>query len=186
MDAYHAPYSRRHRYWTGLMLLTRCILFLAFATNYSSDEIVANSYITTLVILGILLIKTYSTKVYRSFWKNLLELSFLCNMEILSATLSYFKGTISDDNSMICKSINASISISFITFIGILAYHAYLQMERTRWYVSTKQAVLSKLPIRQHPTSSTEDNLQVPKAVSLKALPSTSLVELREELLASN
>ena len=26
MDAYHAPYNRKHRYWTGLMLLTRCVL----------------------------------------------------------------------------------------------------------------------------------------------------------------
>ena len=183
MDAYHAPYNRRHRYWTGLMLLTRCVLFLAFITNYSSDEVVVNSYITTLVISGILLVKTCSTKVYRSFWNNLLELSFLCNMEILSATLSYFKGTSSADNSMICKSTSASISISFITFIGIVIYHTHLQMQRTRWYISTTQAVLSKLHIRQHSTSSTEDNLQVPQA---KALPSTSLVELREELLASH
>ena len=30
MDAYQAPYSDRHRYWTGLMLLARCVLFLAF------------------------------------------------------------------------------------------------------------------------------------------------------------
>ena len=186
MDAYHAPYNRRHRYWTGLMLLTRCVLFLAFATNYSSDEILVNSFITSLVISGVLLVKTCSTVVYKNFWMNVLELSFLCNLEILSVTLCYLKAASAGDNSMVCKCTNSSISIGFIIFIGILAYHAYLQMGRTRWYISTKQAVLSKLPIRLHPTSSTEDTLQVPKAVSLKTLPSTSLVELREELLASN
>ena len=33
MDAYHAPYNARHRYWTGLMLLIRCVLFLAFTMS---------------------------------------------------------------------------------------------------------------------------------------------------------
>ena len=33
MDAYHAPYKKETRYWTGLILLVRCILFLIFAVN---------------------------------------------------------------------------------------------------------------------------------------------------------
>ena len=48
MDAYHAPYKRKHRYWTGLMLLARCVLFLAFASSHSDNELLTNVYITTL------------------------------------------------------------------------------------------------------------------------------------------
>ena len=33
MDAYHAPYRKHTRYWTGLLLLTRLGLFLIFAIN---------------------------------------------------------------------------------------------------------------------------------------------------------
>ena len=58
MDAYHAPYNNRHRYWTGLMLLSRCVLFLAFASYHSDNALLANMYITTLVLIGILFIKT--------------------------------------------------------------------------------------------------------------------------------
>ena len=47
MDAYHAPYSKRHRYWTGLMLLTRCVLFLAFAFN-ADNGLLVNMYITNM------------------------------------------------------------------------------------------------------------------------------------------
>ena len=89
MDAYHAPYNRRHRYWTGLVLLTRCVLFLAFAINYSSEKLLINSYITSLLITGLLLIKTVSTKIYRASWMNLLEISFLCNLEVLLVTVCY-------------------------------------------------------------------------------------------------
>ena len=33
MDAYSAPYNLEYRYWTGLLLLIRCALFLVFAVN---------------------------------------------------------------------------------------------------------------------------------------------------------
>ena len=33
MDAYHAPYKKDTRYWTGLLLLVRCVIFLTFAVN---------------------------------------------------------------------------------------------------------------------------------------------------------
>ena len=188
MDAYHAPYNIRHRYWTGLMLLTRCVLFLAFATVYSNNEVVVNSFITALVISGILLIKTCCNTVYKMFWLNILELSFLYNLEVLSAALYYLKAiSVGDDNTMACKATNASISISFITFIGIAAYHAYLQVRRTRFYIYAKKVVLSKFSIQLHQVIPTEYNeKQLSKATSSKGILSTTLVELREDLLGSN
>ena len=92
MDAYHAPYNRKHRYWTGLMLLTRCVLFLAFASSHRDSDILANTYIITLVLIAVLTVKTCATKVYRNVHMNTLELSSLLNLVILSATVYYLKG----------------------------------------------------------------------------------------------
>ena len=40
LDAYHAPYNRNHRYWTGLLLLVHCALSLTFALNaLGSDSV---------------------------------------------------------------------------------------------------------------------------------------------------
>ena len=36
-EPYHAPYSIKHRYWTGLLLLARVSLYLVFALNVSGD-----------------------------------------------------------------------------------------------------------------------------------------------------
>ena len=179
MDAYHAPYNRKHRYWTGLMLLTRCGLFLAFTTNYSSDQALVNSYITALVLSGILVIKTCSTEVYTKFWNSLLELSFLVNLVILSITLCYLQRTSTSDNSVICKSVTASISISFITFIGIVSHHAHLKIEGTEWYKSAKLVILKKFPVQQHLNIPADDSAVV-------RAPTTTFVELREVLLASS
>ena len=38
LDAYHAPYKPKHRYWTGLLLFIRCALFLVFAFNISGND----------------------------------------------------------------------------------------------------------------------------------------------------
>ena len=35
LDTYHAPYTKGHRYWTGMGLLICCCLFTIFATSYS-------------------------------------------------------------------------------------------------------------------------------------------------------
>ena len=37
MDAYHAPYKAKHRYWPGLLLVFRFVLLLVFAFNPQQD-----------------------------------------------------------------------------------------------------------------------------------------------------
>ena len=55
LDAYHAPYAGKHRYWTGLLLLTRFGLFLIFAFNAYRDPDV-NLFCITTVTLAIITI----------------------------------------------------------------------------------------------------------------------------------
>ena len=183
MDAYHAPYSRKHRYWTGLMLLTRCVLFIAFSMVYTGDKITVNSYIIVLVISGILLIKTCSTILYKSFWKNALEVSFLYNLEVLGATLYFLKSnSLKNMTTAMCNSINASILISFVVFLGVLLYHAHLKLQNVRLYKLAKQAFQRKFPSKNMTDFSNNNE----KESSRLILPTKSQVELREELLSSN
>jgi hypothetical protein len=86
MDAYHAPYHRRHRYWTGLLLLARCILLLVFAAD---NRTIVNVYATTLTGIIILCFKTFSIKMHENFYFDILEYSFHLNLVILSSTLSF-------------------------------------------------------------------------------------------------
>ena len=38
MDAYHAPYKPKHRYWPGLLVVLRFVLLLVFAFNFQEDH----------------------------------------------------------------------------------------------------------------------------------------------------
>ena len=72
MDAYHAPYKAKHRYWPGLLLVLRFVLLLVFALNLQQD-----SNINLLAILlgaGILQLWAWiSGGVYKNWCLDALE-----------------------------------------------------------------------------------------------------------------
>ena len=184
MDAYHAPYSKTHRYWTGFMLLVRCFLFLAFATNTSDDAMLTNLFIISLAVMGILTLKTFTTKIYKAFWTGFLELCFLLNLGILSCTLYYLKGKNADNND-ICGTITASVAFSLVTFLGILGYHFYLQSMKMKMFIIIQQKIqqwLRKLYFRDSTTSTDEPTQTLAES---NRGPTTSQIELRESLLES-
>ena len=74
------------------MLLTRCILFLVFATNSTENSILTNLFAITLVVMGIMITKTRITQVYRQVYIETLELCFVLNLGVLSATVYYLLG----------------------------------------------------------------------------------------------
>ena len=180
LDAYHAPYNRRHRYWTGLMLLTRCLLVIIFTSSYTENAVLTNMYAVTLVVSGVLVIKIFTTQIYKNQYVSILELCFLLNLEILSSTLCYLKGRVGSER-IICRSVSASISMSFIMFVCILAYHAYLQVKKTRFYMPIRQQLFSRWQSSHGPNIPLAADYN-PRAVKTKP-PTTTTVELREPLL---
>ena len=94
MDAYHAPYKKHTRYWTGLLLLSRLGLFLTFAINANGSESI-NILAASSVSLALLAIHR---RVYEQWWKDLLESSFILNLGIFSVTTFYLKEESDDAN----------------------------------------------------------------------------------------
>ena len=127
LDAYHAPYTDKHRYWTGLMLLVRCILFLVFAFNALGDPninlLAIGSVTAVLPIIYVLL----GNRIYKTWYLNVLELSFVVNLGILSLATLYVRSTGGNQNAVTF----VSLSIVFATFIGIATYHLVQQIKHT-------------------------------------------------------
>ena len=53
MMAYTAPYDVKYHFWTGMFLMLRCVLFLVFASNASTTNLLAITT-TTLELLFLL------------------------------------------------------------------------------------------------------------------------------------
>ena len=184
MDAYHAPYRKHTRYWTGLLLISRLGLFLTFAINANGSESV-NILAVSSVSIALLAIQR---RVYQHWLKDALESSFLLNLGIFSVATFYLKEEPKDDESQLILS-SISVGIAFITFLGILLFHISLVLKSSNIWKNymlpfiKKSLLLSKLlritPVKDQTRAGDKD------AAELQALPtSTEIgVDLREPLL---
>ena len=127
LEAYHAPYTNKHRYWTGLMLLVRCALFLLFALNALGDPSVNLLAIGSVTSILPIVYALFGNRIYKNWYLNMLELSFIVNLGILALATLYIRSTGGNQNAVTFT----SISVAFATFTGIVVYHSVQQIKHT-------------------------------------------------------
>ena len=137
MDSYHAPYKAKHRYWPGLLLVLRFILFIVFAISFDPQQDTKVSLLIILVGAGVLFFWAWFTGgVYRNWCLDALEGSFVLNLTILTAATMYTNCLATDrsaDRNYKQLAVGyTSVTIAFITFIVILAYHIFQQVKHTK------------------------------------------------------
>ena len=118
METYHAPYHSKSRYWTGLLLLVRVILYTSSALTSSREPKI--NLLLTIVLVGFLLTLA-STQIYKNFWLNVLEVAVCYNIVVLSVTMFYLSDT--EDEKKAESVAYTSVSISFMLFLAIMVYH---------------------------------------------------------------
>ena len=116
LDAYIGPYKDKYRFWTGLLLLLRCILFTTFELNILGAPGVNLLAIAVACMCILPLIRG----VYRKWPLDILEFSFIINLGIFAVVTAYVLNN--GGNQTVVASI--STMISFVIFIGILLWHA--------------------------------------------------------------
>ena len=172
MDVYYAPFKKEGRYWIGLVLLSRLALLLTIAINAVGSDSV-NILVIASVTAGLLFIKR---RVYENNYIDLLESSFIFNLCVLSIATFYLKGKSPQSQYAVSS---ASIAISFMTFVGILLFHIYLQVKSTSvWrdcFHRIRRLLRKGIPTKDRENLVLNDN-------DLAAVTST-IVELREPLL---
>ena len=143
-DAYTGPYKTSHRYWTGLLLLIRACVFLVFSLNTIGDPTINLLTITALVIC-IFAYLSMVGGVYKQWYLNLIEMIFMMNLGILSATGLY---KVSRDSSILPVT-NTSVAIAFVLFIIISFCHAMEQISNSRKGKVLLNAVKYKLQLKK-------------------------------------
>ena len=121
LEPYHAPYTIKHRYWTGLLLLVRIVLYITSSVTNSIDPRI-NIMITGMTAL-VLLMLGYR-KIYKSRYVKLLEVTIFANIALLCIALLYFSK--SNKGQEIVSYISGSIV--FTLLIIVLAYHCLTEI----------------------------------------------------------
>ena len=90
LDAYQGPYRDKFRYWTGLLLLVRIVLFAIFGGNALGDPRI-NLFAISVVVLTLVVFWGIAGKVYKKLWIKLLESFFLLNLGAFAAATLFLK-----------------------------------------------------------------------------------------------
>ena len=72
METYHAPFTPKHRYWTGLLLIAHAILYLVAAANVSNDPQLSLSAIIFTTTIILLLIAFIDIRMYKKMLLDIL------------------------------------------------------------------------------------------------------------------
>ena len=119
IEPYHAPYVSKHRYWTGLLLFARIILYLVFALNVSGDPGVNLPAVTTTVAC-LLVLKGQFGRVYKVTFIDMTEMVSYTNLFVFSA-VRLKSGT--DEIVSITAHVSGVLTLALL--IVIILYHMY-------------------------------------------------------------
>ena len=172
LDSYYAPYKKQTRYWTGFLLLVRCVLYIVFSLEWDTSKSLL-AIIT--VFTGIASLAWLSGRIYTNFYIDIIEASIHLNLIILSSL------TLGNINRQALS--YTLVGIVFATMIGIILcqfYHLYIS-KSARW-LKIKSKIQQNV---QHPKTLTETD--TPSANATSENPpkevSKTFIELRELLL---
>ena len=121
IEPYHAPYAFKYRYWTGLLLLVRVILYIIFTTNFKGDPQLPLLAIIFVVGALVFFKRGLAAKIYKKRPVDILETIMYFNLIAFSALTSYYI----DEESSKAAIATTSVSITFILLMIVLAFHVY-------------------------------------------------------------
>ena len=115
-DAYGGPYKDKYRFWTGMTLMVRLVVTIAFSFT-SGNLMNINALITATFVTGILTFWAFSNGVYKNTYLGFLEIFYLLNLFLLSIVSL---AIVSQDYQI---STIVSVCLSFLVFLATIVVH---------------------------------------------------------------
>ena len=132
IQTYNAPYKDKHRYWTGLLLLSRVVLYIAFALNISGDPGI-NLLIIVSIMSCILCLKGYHGQIYKKWTTDTIDLLCYLNLTMCSAAMLY--ATEAGKQKTLIVYISGAVTV--ILLLMVVIYHTScnlcLPIWKRRW-----------------------------------------------------
>lgn len=141
IEPYHAPCTFKHRYWTGLLLLVRVVLYLGAALNVTNEPAV-NLLVTGIVVFSLLVLKlAFYGPIYRKIPVEILEVT--CYVNIVSLSLATFYSLEVKNGQFIVAYTSVTATIGL--FSVVVVYHIFTELcfKTCLWKMLTKVRVNS-------------------------------------------
>ena len=122
LDVYHGAFKDNHRYWFGLELILRVVIFGVTALD-SKISLLLNVLILAGVVAYLCFIQPFN-----NLKNSLLEWSFLMNAIVLLMFTFYYG---KNKTEMYFRLLNFLIVMAFVEFIGIILSYPFLNLSKS-------------------------------------------------------
>jgi hypothetical protein len=127
ISVHHVPYNSRYRYWTGLLLLMRVVLYITASVTLSADP-QTSLLLTIFLVSGLSIIKEITgARMYKKSLVNVVEIGLYVNLIALSAFSWYHFKIDSKKQTVVAYT---STIITFFLLFGVIIYHVYLLVRK--------------------------------------------------------
>ena len=130
MDAYHAPYQPKYRYWTGLLLFVRIVINFQVEIDMSKNHQYSLLTIGFVITLLLLLKANLYDKVYKQKLLDFIESINYVNLLLFALARFYLPGSPSSQKA--CAYV--SVGVALLLFTCIVFYHVHCLMTKWIWY----------------------------------------------------
>ena len=170
IEPYHAPYAFKYRYWTGLLLLIRVVLYMVSAINVEGDPRV--TLVANLFVIGSLLLMkgVFEKWIYKKWPIDILETIMYFNILAFSAFTWY---TLDSGKSQAAVAYT-SIMITFFLLLSVISFHVY---KYTAFGSIIRQNPALKWILAKFQAKTVQDN---PKSEEEPTQPTFSVVEVHQ------
>ena len=159
LEPYYAPYTAKFRYWTGLLLFARVLLYLISVVNFSLDPRI-DLMAVICIVCGLILLKGVTAKrVYKNWPLDVMETFIYFNLVAFSA-LTWYNLDFGGNQVALAYT---SVMIIFILLLGVIVFHV---LRYTRLYKCsfvekafnwTSSKLMDKKPNEQPPNDTPEE-----------------------------
>ena len=122
--SHHVPHNSKYRYWTGLLLLVRVVLYITASVTVSANP-KTFPYTTTILIGGLVVFKCiFGLRMYKKFFVHLVDTVLILSL----FNLYSFKTDVIKQTAV----TYISTIITFILFIAGIFYHVILLVKKEK------------------------------------------------------
>ena len=184
VDAYQGPYKDQFRYWTGLGLVVRLVLFAVFAGNALGDPQV-NLFAICMTLFLMTIYCWNVGKVYKNWMLNTLESFFILNLGMFATATLFVKS--SQTSVPFKQKILACVMVGsvFVLFCAVLLYHLHQQVTKTSLPLWVTRHLRKPKKATGTPSNGSEMSPEPPPPQA-PTVSTVELSQLREPLLSES
>ena len=160
ISVHHAPYNNKYRYWTGLLLLVRVVLYITASVTVSAGP-QTSLLITNILVGSLFLIKEITgVRVYKKSFLSIIETGLYFNLLALSA-FSWYRFKI--DTKKQTAAAYTSTIITFILLVGVIVYYVYLLVKKDHPQLGEEVDEYPLAPVQPGKDEVTFSVIEIPK-----------------------